>query len=239
MSKRTLNNSNFFDDTPIVACSLQIKVLAIETPSMAVVTPLCNSNQDEKSSRSHTIYYNQPCEMQHKISSDRVWIRGRIWWHFAHQFFGWSDSKFSTSTEISTCPPPPLTKSHIFLLSAFLSKLKPSLLACSAATSSSATLLHAAQPPLSRQVIHTRPPSSSSFHIPHAPTAGASATPSTQITDPPPNKRRPKPWCTQYSQDLNVHLAAEKQIAAAHVDEVAMAAIRANPQILKEHLADC
>ena len=72
--------------------------------------------------------------------------------------------------------PLPLTKSHISPLSAFLSKLKPSLLACSAATSSSATLLHAARPPLSRQVIHTRPPSSSSFHIPHAPTAGASAT---------------------------------------------------------------
>ncbi len=79
--------------------------------------------------------------------------------------------------------PLPLTKSHISPLSAFLSKLKPSLLACSAAASSPVTLLHAARPPLSRQVIHTRPPSSS-FHIPHAPTAGTSATPSTQITDP-------------------------------------------------------
>ena len=29
----------------------------------------------------------------------------------------------------------------------------------------------------------------------------------------------------------------EKQIAAAHADEVAMAAIRADPQILEEHLA--
>ena len=53
---------------------------------------------------------------------------------------------------------------------------------------------------------------------------------------PPPNKRRPKPWCTQYSQDLKEHLAAEKQIAAARADEVAMAAIRADPQILEEHL---
>ena len=79
--------------------------------------------------------------------------------------------------------PLPLTKSHISPLSAFLSKLKPSLLACSTA-SSPATLLHAARPRLSRQVIHTRPPSSSSFHIPHALTAGASATLSTQITDP-------------------------------------------------------
>ena len=43
----------------------------------------------------------------------------------------------------------------------------------------------------------------------------------------------------QYSQDLKEHLAAEKQIAAAHADEVAMAAIRADPQILKEHLAIC
>src|SRR3990170_4714173 len=77
--------------------------------------------------------------------------------------------------------PLPLTKSHISPISAFLSKLKPSLLTCSAA-SSPVTLLHAARPRLSRQVIHTRSPSSSSFHIPHAPTAGA--TPSTQITDP-------------------------------------------------------
>ena len=43
MYKRTLNNSNFFDDTPIVACSLQIKVLTIQTPSFVVVTPLRNS----------------------------------------------------------------------------------------------------------------------------------------------------------------------------------------------------
>ena len=43
----------------------------------------------------------------------------------------------------------------------------------------------------------------------------------------------------QYSQDLKEHLAAEKQIAAARADEVAMAAIRANPQILVEHLAIC
>ena len=40
----------------------------------------------------------------------------------------------------------------------------------------------------------------------------------------------------KYSQDLKEHLGAEKQIAAARVDEVAMAAIRANPQILEEHL---
>ena len=60
MYKRTLNNSNFFDDTPIVACSLQIKVLTIQTPSFVVVTPLRNSNdQDDKSSRSHKVYYNQ------------------------------------------------------------------------------------------------------------------------------------------------------------------------------------
>ena len=57
------------------------------------------------------------------------------------------------------------------------------------------------------------------------------------MSTPPPNKCRPKPWCAQYSQDLKEHLAAEKQTAAARVDEVAMAAIRADPQILEEHLA--
>ena len=40
----------------------------------------------------------------------------------------------------------------------------------------------------------------------------------------------------QYSQDLKQHLAAEKQIAAARADEVTMAAMRVNPQILEEHL---
>src|SRR5215216_4380521 len=77
-SKRTLNNSNFFDDTPIVACSLQIKVLAIQTLSFAAVTPLRNSNQDEKSSRSHTVYYHQPCEMQHKISWSTVGVSSTL-----------------------------------------------------------------------------------------------------------------------------------------------------------------
>ena len=41
----------------------------------------------------------------------------------------------------------------------------------------------------------------------------------------------------QYSQELKEHLAAEKQIAAACVDEVVMAAMRADRQILEEHLA--
>ena len=39
----------------------------------------------------------------------------------------------------------------------------------------------------------------------------------------------------QYSQYLKEHLAAEKKITAARVDEVAMAAIRSDPQILEEH----
>ena len=43
----------------------------------------------------------------------------------------------------------------------------------------------------------------------------------------------------QYSQDLKEHLAAEKQITTARAVEVAMAAIRADPQILKENLAIC
>ena len=133
--------------------------------------------------------------------------------------------------------PLPLTKSHISPLSAFLSKLKPSLLAGSAAASSPATLLHAARPPLSRQVIHTRPhpPPPSISHMPRLP---ARHLPPKSPT-PPPNKHRSKPWCTRFNQDLKEHLAAEKQIAAARADEVVMAAIRADPQILKEHLAIC
>ena len=47
------------------------------------------------------------------------------------------------------------------------------------------------------------------------------------------------PWCTQYSQELKEHLAAGKQIATARTDEVGMAAIHADPEILEEHLAIC
>ena len=43
----------------------------------------------------------------------------------------------------------------------------------------------------------------------------------------------------QNSQELKEHLAAEKQIAAGRMDEVVMAAIRADQQILEEHLAIC
>jgi hypothetical protein len=43
----------------------------------------------------------------------------------------------------------------------------------------------------------------------------------------------------QYRQELKEHLAEEKQITVARADEVAMAAIRADPQILEEHLAIC
>ena len=41
----------------------------------------------------------------------------------------------------------------------------------------------------------------------------------------------------QYGQELKENLAAEKQIVAARADEVAMAAIHADPQILEDHLA--
>ena len=48
MSKRTLNNSNFFDDTPIVACSLQIKVLKFKPdphpPSRCSASPIQAGN---------------------------------------------------------------------------------------------------------------------------------------------------------------------------------------------------
>ena len=43
-------------------------------------------------------------------------------------------------------------------------------------------------------------------------------------------------WCTQYSQDLKEHLAAEKQIAIACTDEAAMAAMHVDPHILEQHL---
>ena len=41
----------------------------------------------------------------------------------------------------------------------------------------------------------------------------------------------------QYSHELKEHLAAEKQIAAARTDEVAISAIHVDPQIMEEHLA--
>ena len=164
----------------------------MQTPSMATVTPLCNSNQGEKSSRPNTVYYNQPCEMQHKISWSTVrrcdgyspqpaLNKGLCLMTLCASFLAEAIPNFRLLRKYLPPRPLLLTKSHISLVSAFLSKLKRSLLACSVA-SSPGTLLHAARPRLSRKVIHTRPPSSSSFHFPHAPTA--SATPSTQITDP-------------------------------------------------------
>ena len=71
--------------------------------------------------------------------------------------------------------------------------------------------------------------------MPRPPTRARHLPP--KSSTPPPNKRCPKPWCTQYSQDLKEHLVAEKEIAVARADEVVMAAIRANPQILEAHLA--
>ena len=199
MSKRTLNNFNFFDDTPIVACSLQIGVLEIQTPSFAVVTPLCNLNQVDPTQfiitnrvRCNTKYPGAPSVYSMPMAYSRRFVGYSL--HPAlnkgpsvmilcspvfllkrFQIFGFCGNIY--------LPAPPLSISHISPVSAFISKLKPSLLACSA-TSSPMTLLHAARPRLSRQVIHTRPPSSSYFHIPHAPTVGASATASTQITNP-------------------------------------------------------
>src|SRR3954468_2652641 len=70
--------------------------------------------------------------------------------------------------------------------------------------------------------------------MPRPPTRARHLPPKSPIL--PPNKRRPKPKNTQYSQDLKEHLAAEKQIAAARADEVAMAAICVDPQDLEEHL---
>ncbi|KAE8810021.1 hypothetical protein D1007_13342 [Hordeum vulgare] len=40
----------------------------------------------------------------------------------------------------------------------------------------------------------------------------------------------------RYREELKEHLAAEKQITVARTNEVAMAAILADPQILEEHL---
>ena len=47
-AKQTRNNSKFKHDTHVVACSLYINVLAIQTPSFPSVTPFCLSKQNEK-----------------------------------------------------------------------------------------------------------------------------------------------------------------------------------------------
>ena len=83
----------------------------------------------------------------------------------------------------------------------------------------------------------THPPPPSTSHMPRPPARARHLPPKSPT--PPPNRRRPKPCCMQYSQDLKEHLAAEKQIAAARADEVAMEGIRADPRSLEEHLAIC
>ena len=48
-TKRTRNNSKFKHDTHVlVACSLYVNVLAIQTPSFPSVTPFCLSKHNEK-----------------------------------------------------------------------------------------------------------------------------------------------------------------------------------------------
>src|SRR5215216_3228635 len=48
-AKRTRNNSKFKHDTHVlVACSLYVNVLAIQTPSFTSVTPFCISKHNEK-----------------------------------------------------------------------------------------------------------------------------------------------------------------------------------------------
>ena len=46
-AKWTRNNSKFKHDTHVVACSLYINVLAIQTPSFPSVTPFCLSKHNE------------------------------------------------------------------------------------------------------------------------------------------------------------------------------------------------
>ena len=154
--------------------------------SLLCVPKLCNDVDD---------HYNQGYS-DRNLHVQTHHTRGKLYESFAEKgtvsddtlrasFFAEAIPNFWLPWKYLPPHPLPLTKSHISPVSAFPSKVKPSLLACSAATSLPATLLHTARPRLSRQVIHTRPPSSSSsFHIPHAPTTGASAAPSTQITEP-------------------------------------------------------
>ena len=46
-AKQTLNNSIFYHDTPIVACSLHINVIAIQKPSFAGETSFFVLKLDE------------------------------------------------------------------------------------------------------------------------------------------------------------------------------------------------
>ena len=55
-AKRTWNNSKFKDDTHVVACSIYINVLTIQTPSFPSVKPLCLSKHNEKSGIPQTVY---------------------------------------------------------------------------------------------------------------------------------------------------------------------------------------
>ena len=53
-AKRTRNNSKFKHDTHVlVACSLYVNVLAIQTPSFPSVTPFCLSKHNEKNQVYH------------------------------------------------------------------------------------------------------------------------------------------------------------------------------------------
>ena len=84
--------------------------------SLLCVPKLCNDVDDHcNQGKSNQNLYVQTHHTWVKLYESFViftyhtqcWIRDHVWWHFACQFFGWSDSKFFASAEISTSPPPP------------------------------------------------------------------------------------------------------------------------------------
>src|SRR4051812_22325275 len=103
-------------------------------------------------------------------------LRALVFWLKRFQIFGFHGN-------IHLPAPTPYQKPHFpcfrlpFQVETFTPCLqRRRLLAGDPPSCCSASPIQAGNPP--------RPPSSSSFHIPHALTVGASATPSTQITDP-------------------------------------------------------
>ena len=124
-AKRTRNNSKFKHDTHVlVACSLYVNVLAIQTPSFLSVTPFCLSKHNEK----NQVYHKQ-FTRKNRVGCDIKFLAHHLVWltqeaslftvhrprlnHTCAPISRGTKLNFSATAEISFSPPLPPTKSHI------------------------------------------------------------------------------------------------------------------------------
>ena len=114
--KRTRNNSKFKHDTHVlVACSLYVNILAIQTPSFPSVTPFCVPKHNEKIRYTTNSLLERICDIEYLGAPSCLAYAGNFVVyspppHLNHTCTAVSrgtERNFSATTEISISPPPP------------------------------------------------------------------------------------------------------------------------------------